>query len=538
MATFRTNAMALASLDSDRQVSLPARPRKPGSSRLSRVGCDTTRPWYNPTASVSNLEAVPPVQWTKHDNSSSVGGDKEVDMGATEDLARFIVETPADSTPASVLHEGKRCFINYLAVALYSSRDPSLRILLDVFREEGGRRNASVVGAGTRTSLQNAALANGYLGHLEDYDDTHFPTVIHPSSPTLPAALAMGEHRRASGRDVLLASVLGMEVCCRIGLAIHPAHYDAGWHITGTCGVFGSAGAAGRLLGLDATQMVHALGIAGTQASGVREVFGSMTKPFHPGRSAQSGVLATLLARRGFTSTTSILEGRRGFAAVLSSSFDLDRATAHLGKRWELHMNALKPYACGVVNHPLIDAAIALRVRDGVTPDAVESITARVHPLVLELVNRKHPRVGLEGKFSFQHCLAVALVDGVATPAQYTDARVTDPTIVALRERTSAAVDPSLTEDAAVVTLDLKDGRSYTEAVTHATGAPKNPMTDSQLEAKFRTLTGGVLPRERVDKLLGQLWELENVADFREIVALLRMRRRVTRRNGVRRKTL
>ena len=255
-------------------------------------------------------------------------------MGATEELARFVVETAVQKSPDSILHEGKRCLINYMAVAIYASRDPSLDILLDLFRQEGGRRHASVIGTGTRTSLQNAALANGYLGHLEDFDDTHLPTVIYSSSPTLPAALAIGEQRGTSGRDVLVASVLGMELCCRIGLAIHPAHYDAGWHITGTCGVFGSVAAAGRLLGLDTSHMVYAMGIAGTQASGVREVFGSMTKPFHAGRAAQSGVLAALLARRGFTSTTAILEGRRGFAVVLSSSHDLSSVSAGLGTDW------------------------------------------------------------------------------------------------------------------------------------------------------------------------------------------------------------
>jgi len=453
-------------------------------------------------------------------------------MSATGEIAEFIVRTPADSIPPSVLHEGKRCFINYMAVALYASRDPSLGILLDVFREEGGKPRASVLGTGVRTTLQNAALANGYLGHLEDYDDTHFPTVIHPSSPTIPAALAVAEQRGAGGRDVLAAATLGMEVCCRIGLAIHPAHYDAGWHITGTCGVFGAAGAAGRLLGLDTPRLVHALGIAGTQASGVREVFGSMTKPFHAGRAAQSGVLGALLAERGFTSTTAILEGRRGFAAVLSSSYDLAKATDGLGQRWELRMNGLKPYACGVVNHPLIDAMIALRSRAGVSPEAVDSVAARVHPLVLELVDRRQPRVGLEGKFSFQHSMAVGLVDGAAFPAQYTDAKVADPMITALRERITATADPSLGQDAAVVTLRLKDGRSYTEAVSHATGAPQNPMSDAQLEAKFRALVSEVLPKRRMEKLLGLLWDMEKVSDVRELVTLVRISRRLARPNS------
>ena len=193
-------------------------------------------------------------------------------------------------------------------------------------------------------------------------------------------------------------------------------------------------------------------------------------------------------------------------------------------------MNGLKPYACGVVNHPLIDAMIALRSRDGVTPEAVESVTARVHPLVLELVNRPDPKVGLEGKFSFQHSMAVGLVDGAAYPAQYTDAKVRDPVISALRDRISATVDTSMAEDAGVVTLTLKDGRSYTETVTHATGAPDNPMTDEHLEAKFRGLAGDVLPAGQVEELLGRLWELDTAADVSEVVALTRMERREVRR--------
>ena len=450
-------------------------------------------------------------------------------MGVTEDLANFAVRTSSGQINDAVLHEGKRCFVNFLAVALYSSRDASLDILLDVFRQEGSGRHASVIGVGSRTSLQNAALANGYLGHLEDYDDTHFPTIIHPSSPTLPASLAVAEHINASGRETLVASVLGIEICCRIGLAVHPAHYEEGWHITGTCGVFGSVAAAGRLLGLDTSQMCQALGVAGTQASGVREVFGSMTKPFHPGRAAQSGVLAALLAQRGFTSSPAILEGRRGFAAVMSSEYDLDKATEDLGEHWELPMNGLKPYACGVVNHPLIDAMIALRGREGISSDQVESIEARVHPLVLELVNRPEPEVGLEGKFSFQHSMAVVLVDGAAFPDQYTDERVSDPIVAGLRSRVKATIDPSLAEDAAVVTITLQDGSAHTEMVAHATGAPENPLSDAQLEDKFRSLTADVLSRARCNKLLDLLWHLDQVGDIGEVAGLLRVRHRSLR---------
>ncbi len=450
-------------------------------------------------------------------------------MNVTEDLARFVVETPAEAIPGPVLHEGKRCLINFLGVALYAAGDPSLDIMLDVFRNEGGRPNASVLGVGMRTSLQNAALANGYLGHLEDYDDTHFPTVIHPSSPTLPSSLAAGEHHGSTGGELLAASVLGMEACCRIGMAVHPAHYNAGFHITSTCGVFGSVAAAGRLMGLSTGQMVHGMGVAGTQAAGVREVMGSMTKPFHPGMAARAGVLGALLAGRGFTSATRILEGRRGFAAVMSREHDLAEVTRGLGERWELRMNGLKPYACGVVAHPLIDAMIALRSRVGEPADQVERVDARVQPLVLELMDRPDPKIGLEGKFSFQHSMAVGFIDSAAFPAQYTDARVVDPQVAALRSRIQAEVDGAMPEDAAEVTITLKDGRSYTEKVPHATGAPQNPITDSQLEAKFRALAARTLPPRRVERLLAMLWEVDRLSGVGELMRLTRMPRRRAR---------
>ena len=192
-------------------------------------------------------------------------------------------------------------------------------------------------------------------------------------------------------------------------------------------------------------------------------------------------------------------------------------------------MNALKPYACGVVNHPLIDAMIALRGEEGVAPENVENIAARVHPLVLELVNRQHPKIGLEGKFSFQHSMAVGLVDGAATPEQYTDRRVADPVIVSLRDRISATVDNAMAEDATEVTLTLRNGKSYTQAIAHATGAPQNPMTDDQLNAKFQTLARDGLSKRRVSGLLESLWRLEDAPDIRPVLALTRMRRRKVR---------
>jgi 2-methylcitrate dehydratase PrpD len=255
--------------------------------------------------------------------------------------------------------------------------------------------------------------------------------------------------------------------------------------------------------------MQACFGIAGAQAAGVREVFGSMTKAFHAGRAAQAGVVAALLASRGFTSAPAILEGRRGFGAVLSGQHDFARATDGLGARWEIHNNGLKPYACGVVCHPLIDACCELRMRGAVQADTVVAIEAQVHPLVLELVDRPEVAVGLEGKFSAQHCLAVALVDGAAGPAQFTDARAHDPAIAALRRRVHLTRDDRLQEDQARVRLALAGGTAVEHYVAHAVGSPSNPMADAHLEQKFRTLAAERCAGERREMLLQRLWNLE-----------------------------
>jgi 2-methylcitrate dehydratase PrpD len=266
-------------------------------------------------------------------------------MGKTETtLAEFVLDFPTQDIPADVMHLAKRCVMNSCGVALYATLDPAIDILLDFLRAEGCVAEATVIGKGFRTSAQNAALANGFLGHLEDYDDTH-TTVIHPSAPILPAALALSEQRMVSGRDLLGTFAIGVEVACRIGLVIY-AHFREGaahWHITNTCGVLGAAAVAGRLLKLTQEQMVYAFAIAGTQASGLREVFGSMCKPFHAGRAAQNGTVAAMLAQRGFTGTDGIFEGERGLVGVMATGHDINEATKDLGARWELPQNGSSP---------------------------------------------------------------------------------------------------------------------------------------------------------------------------------------------------
>jgi 2-methylcitrate dehydratase PrpD len=449
-------------------------------------------------------------------------GPKFVGPGSTLTIAEFITGVQDSDIPDKIVHQAKRTLINLMAVSLAAAFDEPSAILARRIEAEGSAPGATVIGRGLRTSPASAALLNGYLAHLYDYDDTHFPTVLHPSAPVWPAVLALAEQRGLSGRETLTAFVLGAEVACRVATSVHPWHYDQGWHITGTAGAFGAAAGAGKVLGLTAAQMVHALGVAGTQASGVREAFGSHTKALHPAKAASNGLQAALLAQDGFTGPEQIIEGRRGFWAVLSPGGHSKPALLEgLGQRWELERNGLKPYANGVVSHPIQDAIISLRNIHGITPDQVSSITARVHPLVLELMNRPAPTTGLEAKFSFQHCAAAALVDGAGHPAQFTDERVNDPIIAMVRSKVSASADPSIEEDEVSVTLTLGGGRTVETRVEHATGSPSNPMTDAALEDKFSALASAILPREQAEGLLNAVWTLDEAAGLSALIGLM-----------------
>ena len=445
-------------------------------------------------------------------------------MNVTHSLAQKLTGTNDSDLPDWALHEAKRTLLNVLAVSLSASRSTSAANLFDWVQAEGSSERASVIGGRRRASPGIAALANGFLAHLQDYDDTHFPTVLHPSAPVWPAVLAVAEDQQASGQAALAAFVLGAEAACRVAVSVHPWHYDAGWHITGTAGVFGAVAGTGRLLGLSTEPLLHAFGMAGTFAAGVREVFGTHGKPLHAGHAAQNGVQAAAWAAAGFTGAPDILGGRRGFWAVLSAKGHSEEALlGDWGRRWELRMNGLKPYANGVVSHPIQDAVIELRNTHSLRPEQVERIEARVHPLVLELMNRAAPQRALEGKFSFQHCAAAALVDGAGHDAQFTDAKVNDPVISDVRARVSAAVDDAMREDETQVTITLKDGRQVATHVAHATGSPDNPMSDEVLERKFRALAGEVLAPADVERLLAAVWSLDQAQGIGELCRLMRL---------------
>lgn len=435
--------------------------------------------------------------------------DAAVPTEVTRRLARYVVSARPEALPEAVGQEARRAILNWIGCAVGGSRHETIEVALQALSPFAGPAQASVLGRRERLDILHAALLNGMSSHVHDFDDTHLKTVIHPSAPVLPALLALAEYRPVSGRDFLHAFVLGVEVECRIGNAVYPAHYDRGWHITGTAGVFGAAAACGRLLGLDETRMLWALGLAASQPVGLREMFGTMTKSFHPGRAAQNGLTAALLAARGFTSSEAALEANSGWAHVLSTEQKWNEITDGLGERYELSLNSYKPFACGVVLHPIIDGCIQLRNEHRLAADQVERIELRVHPLVLELTGKKAPQTGLEGKFSVYFAAAVAIVQGAAGVQQFTDPVVRDPVIVALRERVTAVVEPGLHEDQARVAIGLKDGRRFETFVEHAVGSVDRPMARADLEAKVSGLCAGVLPADRTRRLIELCWKVD-----------------------------
>ncbi len=438
-------------------------------------------------------------------------------MEVTKILAQFVVDSRYADIPEKVRHEAKRSVLNWLGCAVGASRHEGIDIALAALSAFSGPAQASVLGRGERLDIMHAALLNGISSHMFDFDDTHLKTVIHPSGPVASALLALAEYRSMSGADFLHAFVLGVEVECRIGNAVYPSHYDVGWHITGTAGVFGAAAAVGRVLGLNVQQMTWAFGIAATQSSGLREMFGTMCKPFHPGRAAQNGMTAAFLASKNFTSSERGIEAPRGFANVLATARNYDEITENLGKTWEVALNTYKPFACGIVIHPIIDGCVQLRNEHKLKAGDIDSIALKVHPLVLELTGKKTPQVGLEGKFSVFHSAAVAIIHGEGGEDVYSDACVRDPQVITLRDKVSAAVDKSVHEDAAYITIKLKDGRTLEKHVEHAIGSLARPMSDADLEAKFRKFAKGILSAGETDALIKLCWEIEKLKSAGDI---------------------
>jgi 2-methylcitrate dehydratase PrpD len=364
----------------------------------------------------------------------------------------------------------------------------------------------------------HAALINGISSHVFEYDDTLPKNYIHPTPPVASAVFAHASAHRVSGRDFVHAFLLGFETEARIGNAVYPAHYEAGWHITSTAGVFGAAAAIGKLLSLSTQQMIWALGLAATQASGLREMFGYMAKSFHAGRAAQNGYAGAVLAQSNFTAGERSLEGPRGFAAVQAAKYDLSKVTDGLGTDFQIRENAYKPYPCGLVVHPTIDGCIDLYRDHHPAPESIKAVRVRVAPLVLDLCNKRDITRGLEGKYSIYHSAAVGLTRGKAGLQEYTDEAVNDPVVKRVRERVSAAADAAITEDQSHIEVELTDGRKLVRFIEESLGNLRRPLTDRQLEEKLRDQAVPILGTAQVEKLIDLCWKIDDLDDAGEVV--------------------
>jgi aconitate decarboxylase len=457
---------------------------------------------------------------------------------ATLQLASWVTNLTYADLGSSVLTAANKSFYNWAGCAIGGfAFQPAPQIALNTTLSAfSGPSTSSILGANGTSRDRNgtdsygyadaqiAALVNGIASHVDDYDDTHLETIIHPAGPVASALLAIAEaHGPVSGHDFITAFVAGVEAECKLGLSVSPEHYDVGWHITSTVGSIGAAVGVGKLLGLDTTHMQHAIGIASTQVVGMQVFFGSDTKSFHVGRAAQGGMLAALLARNGYTSSLEALEAKYGWLHVVSTR---ENATAYfdqLGKIWEIEKNTFKPFPCGIVMHPTIDGAIQLNnetASKGMSIENIKTVELRVNPEVLTLTGKTNPQTGLEGKFSIYHATAVGLLFGEATPSQFTDDVVKNATVVDMRRKVNVTVDDTVAKAEAYINLTFKDGTMMEKHIEHAKGSIENPLTDAELQKKFTEQVSLAIGEKRAQdayKAFVGIQDMEDVSLIRQM---------------------
>jgi 2-methylcitrate dehydratase PrpD len=445
-------------------------------------------------------------------------------MGITQEVASFIAKVRFDDLPEQVVKLARGFILDGLGVALAGSTDECARIVQAQIRQTGGKAEASILGTTMMAPAAKAALANGVAGHAMDYDDTQLSTskqavyglLTHPTTPVLAAVLAMGEREKITGRELVLAYILGVEVECRIADAIHPRHYQEGFHSTATMGGLGAAVAVGKILRLKEEKLIQTLGIAASMASGLRENFGTMTKPLHAGRAAENGVTAALLAQAGFTSATNILEARRGFYQAMAGGYDESKISGRLGRPYFMIDPgiSIKPYPSGSLSHPAQDLILDLVKRHELGADDIEQIEVGTNSNVPNALIYPMPKTALEGKFSIPFCMAIAVLERKAGIVQFQDRKVRDKRVIEMMKRVTLYVDDELEalgydQVRSRVRVKLKNGRLIEGRYDVARGHPEKPMSWTELSEKFRDCAELVLPRQRVEEAIGLVARIE-----------------------------
>lgn len=433
--------------------------------------------------------------------------------------------------PADVVEHAKKCVLDGVGCALAGSKQQwSKQLVNSIKKIDRGRGDSTIIADG-KVSCTNAALANGFMSHVLDFDDSYIESgSVHAEAVVVPAALAAGERERASGKDLLTSVVVGYEVGTRILAAVNPAHALRGWHGTGTIGAFCAAAAAGRILELDANQMLNALGIAGSQASGIQQVFGTMCKGFHAGKAAMNGVLAAIVAKDGFTSAPDFLEGKVGFAKVYADQWKPEEATRDLGKRYKMMGNKFKIHAsCGCIHAPF-EAVRDIIQKENLKAEDIEEIQVALPKLSMQQVGENHDlRNPIEAKFNLPFCVALAVTHGRADLNQFTQERINDPTIRRLMKKVKgfgdSEQDRKFIENRAFgakVLVKTKSGRHIESMREFPKGySTKTPLSVGELEDKFRACAKAALSKEKVDRAVRMIEAIEEVGDVQKLTRLL-----------------
>lgn len=470
-------------------------------------------------ADIAATAASAQVPETSADSGAAGYGAAATGQQITSAFARFISGMRYEDLSPAAVHEAKRAVLDWTGCALAGSTHPTVGVLLTTFEQVGSRPDVTVLGKGGRKlGLLDAPVANGQMGHVLDFDDTHLGGVIlHTSTATLPALFALGERRKSSGREVIVALAAAFEAGIRVGQAA-PRHHLAGWHLTGTLGTVAAAAGSARLIGLNEQQTMFALGIACTQAAGMQQNRGSDCKSLHAGKSAYHGVLASMLASNGFNSSPEILEGSLGFTKIFSATQANGAINEGLGRSWMITGNGYKPYACGVVLHPLIDAMIEVSRKTARPAAEVERIEVSVHPDVIRITGVDQPGSGLMSKFSANHAAAVAYIDQAAGVAQFTNERSADAAVQALRRLIVIKPVTTFRLDQSAATVRTKAGATVEARIEHATGTVSNPLSDQQLREKFLGNAEPVIGAARARSVADMIARLDTLGDVGELV--------------------
>lgn len=440
----------------------------------------------------------------------------------TAELAHYATHARFEALPAHIQEEAARAFMNWMGCALGGSQEPAVPLAAATVAEFGGGPQASIIGHALRTDIANAAMVNCISSSILAFDDAHLSTVTHPSGPVCAALFAFAEKNKVSGADFLAAVALGIEITCRLSnmLLLPPSKFNVGFYVTGLSGPIGVAAAIGNLLRLDERQMRWALGIAATQSSGFRENHGTMTAHFRPGHAARAGVWSALLAARGFDCSEQSLESEKGFADVFSVGADLNRAVDGLGEDFEILRNTYKPYPCGIVIHPTLDACLEICAQ--LSPsDVVVDATIRVQPLTLTLTGERTPADPLMAAVSVYHMVAACLLRGRAGLAEMRQDCIDDPAVIALRDRVVAVVDPAIKRDESIVEVTLASGETKRAHVTVTRGSFERKLSDAELDAKFLDQAAVVLAEDKARRLLKLCRGAASLADVGSEIATI-----------------